>query len=112
MRCIELRDAHPVGSDVWLNLMAEEEGEAPGFMTGGKPLCKTYLVEFIPRPAADAPSMRAPPPGPLATAPAGAAADSLAAAGAARAAAAEELRSARRQAENRAAAASLLGLGL
>ena len=55
---------------------------------------------------------KTPPPGPLATAPAGAAADSLAAAGAARAAAAEELRSARRQAENRAAAASLLGLGL
>ena len=55
---------------------------------------------------------KTPPPGPLATAPAGAAAESLAAAGAARAAAADELRKARRQAENRAAAASLLGLGL
>ena len=37
LRVLALRDAHPVGSDVWLNLCGEGgEDEVPGFLCGPK----------------------------------------------------------------------------
>ena len=48
LRVLEIRDAHPVGSDVWLNLCGEGgEGEVPGFMGGEKQMSQSYLVEFM-----------------------------------------------------------------
>ena len=48
LRVLELRDAHPVGSDVWLNLCGEGgEGEVPGFLCGPKQMSQTYLVEYM-----------------------------------------------------------------
>ena len=48
LRVLELRDAHPVGSDVWLNLAGEGgEDEVPGFLCGPKQMSQTYLVEYM-----------------------------------------------------------------